>query len=310
MIIKAYTPDKSQEWDQFVQQTRNGTFMHLRSYMDYHADRFEDASLMVYDNDKLVAMLPASKHNNMVASHGGLTYGGLLVARKLSASKTLEICQQICAYYQEVGFEKLRYKAIPYIYHTLPSQDDLYAMFRLNAQRVRVDLSSTIDIQNKPAYSKGRKHSIAKAKKWHFNIQETTDFDTYFAIVGQRLADKYDTVPTHSAQEMALLQERHPKNIKLYAVYNEEVMEAGVLVYITDTCTHAQYMAATDFGRENGALDLAVDHAIKQAANKRYLDFGISTEEAGQYLNTGLLRQKEMFGSQTTVYETYELLLS
>ena len=40
--------------------------------------------------------------------------------------------------------------------------------------------------------------------------------------------------------------------------------------------------------------------------NKRFLDFGISTEDDGHYLNTSLIFQKEGFGGRGVCYDKYE----
>ena len=48
MDIRRYTPEKADEWNRFVAQSKNGTFLFDRRYMDYHADRFQDHSLMFY----------------------------------------------------------------------------------------------------------------------------------------------------------------------------------------------------------------------------------------------------------------------
>ena len=42
MPVILYTPSMLPEWDRVVRESRNGTFLHLRGYMDYHADRFAD----------------------------------------------------------------------------------------------------------------------------------------------------------------------------------------------------------------------------------------------------------------------------
>ena len=57
--IERYTPAKKDEWDQFVRQSKNGTFLFLRDYMDYHSDRFADFSLVARDGEKIIAVLPA-----------------------------------------------------------------------------------------------------------------------------------------------------------------------------------------------------------------------------------------------------------
>ena len=58
--IIRYTPDKADEWNQFIAKSKNGTFLFDRHYMDYHRDRFEDHSLMFYLEGALYALMPAT----------------------------------------------------------------------------------------------------------------------------------------------------------------------------------------------------------------------------------------------------------
>ena len=70
-------------------------------------------------------------------------------------------------------------------------------------------------------------------------------------------------------------------------------------------------MAANEIAREIGALDLAIATVIETYKDsKEWLDFGISTEEAGHYLNEGLISQKEGFGGRTNIYQTWTIKLS
>jgi hypothetical protein len=79
--VKNYTVRRYQKsdylhWNTFVSKAKNATFLLHRGFMDYHKDRFEDYSLMVFENEKLVAVLPANRVDGCVYSHQGLTYGG------------------------------------------------------------------------------------------------------------------------------------------------------------------------------------------------------------------------------------------
>ncbi len=42
--IERYERSRAGEWNSFVGSARNATFLFNRSYMDYHADRFEDGA--------------------------------------------------------------------------------------------------------------------------------------------------------------------------------------------------------------------------------------------------------------------------
>ena len=91
--IERYTAEKAAEWDEFVAKSKNGTFLFDRNYMDYHADRFADFSLMFYnDKHKLCALLPANIDDGTLYSHQGLTYGGL---RQRPLSAAFPSCEDI-----------------------------------------------------------------------------------------------------------------------------------------------------------------------------------------------------------------------
>lgn len=99
-----------------------------------------------------------------------------------------------------------------------------------------------------------------------------------------------------------------PKYIKLFLSKKDERVVSGALIYENQNIVHTQYLANSEEGRELGALDLLIDYLIKDIyKNKKYFDFGISNEDAGRYLNTGLIAQKEGFGARAIVHDFYEL---
>ena len=87
-------------------------------------------------------------------------------------------------------------------------------------------------------------------------------------------------------------------------------MLGGVVIYSSDTLAHAQYMAVTQEGRHLCALDVVLSTLLSDVyADKKFFDFGISTEKNGSYLNEDLAAFKESWGARAVVYDTYELSL-
>src|SRR5215216_754207 len=72
--IKKYDQSDYTIWNDFVALAKNATFLFHRDFMEYHQDRFEDFSVLVFEGEKLKAVLPANKAENSVYSHQGLTY--------------------------------------------------------------------------------------------------------------------------------------------------------------------------------------------------------------------------------------------
>ncbi len=311
MEIRKYQNAWKSQWDQLVSRSINGTFLFYRDYMEYHSDRFEDCSLLFFENDQLIAVLPASKHQNQLSSHGGLTFGGLLYDEKMSAAKILDLFRHLVSKLSEMKISKLIYKAIPYIYHRSPCQEDLYALYRLEAKLIRRDISSTISFEHPINLSKSKRHGVARALKENLIVKESSDYEAFIRLLNRILKEKYGTQATHTVEEIELLASRFPENIRLFGAYKNDTMLAGTIIYENPMVAHIQYMANSESGKEVGALDITIQQVMRHyQTNKKFFDFGISTENNGLFLNEGLIKQKEMFGARGVVYDFYELDIS
>ena len=309
--IKYYSSSYKQEWDNFVRNSRNGTFLFIRDYMEYHADRFQDCSLMISLNGKLFALLPACLFDKTFSSHQGLTYGGIITDKRMTAARMLSIFDSITNFLRDKGMEKWIYAPIPYIYASYPSEEDLYALFRHNAVLKQRKISTVIPSYDTWPFSTLRKRKIKYALRSEFTIRQAEDFTCFWSILEKNLKDRHHTVPVHSLKEISLLKQRFPDNILLYCVYDkEDHIMAGTVLYLTNQVVHAQYISSTQKGRENGALDFLFHYLIHEKyKDVPYFDMGTSVEDGGRFLNEGLIFQKEGFGGRAVVYDVYEISL-
>ncbi|MBD5303333.1 MAG: GNAT family N-acetyltransferase [Bacteroides sp.] len=146
--IKRYRSEDRPVWDNFVKEARNATFLFMRDYMDYHADRFTDCSWMIWKGSRLVALLPANlTPDGTLHSHQGLTYGGwILPFGHINTTDLLDIFREAIAVWREMGITALDYKPLPSIYCATPSDDAEYALFRLGATLTEANVSSTLPL--------------------------------------------------------------------------------------------------------------------------------------------------------------------
>ena len=306
ITVTRYAHTLATEWDRFVEESRNGTFLHKRGYMDYHANRFNDHSLMFYSNGKPIAALPAHINENTLCSHNGLTYGGLILGEECTTETTLEIFDTLRSYLEHnTPVTGIIYRPAPHIYHRYPCEEDIYALFRNGAVLTECKASSTIELHC-PIKAKGRR-KLTAAMKSRLHIKEESDYTAFWAILDKRLQSKYGATPVHSLDEITLLHNRFPQNIRLFTVSDEEEnILGGVVLYITEKVVHMQYCGTTDEGRRISALDHLYDYLINTLFKEnRYFDFGTSVEEGGRYLNSGLIAYKERLGGRTITYSTY-----
>ncbi len=295
-------------WDGFVKTSRQGTFLFERDYMDYHCDRFSDFSLMIYVKNKLFAVLPANRDGDMLYSHQGLTYGGLLTQWQATAETVCEIFQCINDFLKCEDIHRVVYKAIPWIYHRLPSEEDLYALVHVCKARLMArDIASTIVSSTNLKFTELRRRGSRKALQHQVTIEETTDLASFWDVLNANLQSKYHATPVHTLAEIRRLKDFFPRNIRAFVAKLGDETLGGVLVYVSNQVVHCQYISASPSGKALGALDLLFDTLIHHTfKDVPYFDFGKSTEQLGSYLNTKLIFQKEGFGGRGVCYDWYE----
>lgn len=307
--IVRYTAGHADEWDRFVGESKNGTFLFFRQYMDYHSDRFRDHSLLFYLERRLLAVLPANERDGVLYSHQGLTYGSLLMSRQLSVAQTVELFRQLNDYLRQQGIVRVVYKCIPWIYHRLPAEEDLYAIYHVcHARPIARDFATCIFLQQHLRWERVRRRGVARAEQAGMVARRSTDFAPFWQVLTDNLGSKYGVKPVHTVQEIELLHSRFPENIILYNAELDGRVVGGVVLYVTPQVVHAQYSSATPEGKRLGAMDFLYSQIMgTDFADYPYFDFGRSTDNAdGSSLNLPLVFQKEGYGGRGLCYDIYE----
>ena len=314
--IVRYNDEHFDEWNNFVDSSRNATFLINRNYLDYHKARFCDASVMINISGKLKALVPANfnKSSGTIWSHQGLTYGGIVTHNDMTGAEMLDIFKTLCTYFKEqYNAAQWIYKPYPHIYASYPSEEDLYALFKVGAQLTVRQISSTIRQDEPLPFRSLRKRGAKKALNNGYTIKDDNleGLKEYWSVLDEVLFSRHDKHPVHTYDEILPLASRFRKNIILHTVANPDgKICAGVLVFLSKMVAHAQYIAGNEEAKQNGALDLLFHHLIKEVYKDiPFFDFGISSQDADAFLNTGLLFQKEGFGARAVCYDTYKINL-
>ncbi len=291
--LRPYRPSDEPAWERLCIESPSASFLHRRAFLSYHGERFIDRSLVLLDGECWLGVLPAAQHpsaSELVESHPGITYGGFVHSGALRGEPMIAALRLAVEHYAALGYRRLRYKPLPHIYHQAPAQDDLYALFRLNATRVRCELSACIDLTHPLPTSERRRRGLAKA---------------------QRAGLQYASGPEHAAALWPVLASRFPEQIGFHVAWQAQQVVAGAVSFRAGPVLHLQYIASNETGQDVSALDGLMHHLIAQAraAGCRYFDFGTSNEDQGRVLNEGLYRFKTEFGAGGVACETYELEL-
>ena len=306
--IRRYTANDHDVWNRYVSKARNATFLFYREYMDYHSDRFSDHSLMFYVGRHLHSVLPAHAEGDVFCSHRGLTYGGLLMDDDVTTADVLVLFEELNDYLRQQGFCKVLYRAIPWVYHRLPAEEDLYAMFWKCGARLQRRMSGTVIFmdENLP-WRKDHRRRLRQSQAAGIRVVRDGSLEEFWPLLNANLQQKFNAQSVHTLEEMQLLKSRFPDNIIQYNAYLDGQIVGGVTFYVMGHVLHGQYSGTNDVGKKFGAMEAIYNQVMyHDYADMRYLDFGTSNEQGGQVLNEGLIAHKEGYGGRTVCYDTYE----
>ncbi len=307
--IETYNNSFKDDWNNFIDFSKNATFLFKRDFMDYHSDKFKDHSLLVYKNSELIALFPLNINEGKVYSHQGLTYGGVIVKDDIKFVKFLELFIEILKYLNDLSIHKLFIKQIPIIYNSSFNGELDYLSHISGGIIYRRDIISVIDMQTDFKISKDRIQGYKRGLKNNLEVKETNDFDEFWnSILIPTLSDKHSVKPVHTLNEIKQLKSNFRENIKQYNVYQNDKIVAGTTIFQTKNVAHVQYIGSTPDKNSLGSLDFLFYNLIKEYySNYKYFDFGNSHEKDGMKLNQGLNYWKEGYGARSLTQDFYEI---
>ncbi len=304
-IVK-YTPAKASEWDQFIKDSWNGVFLFYRGFIDYHADRFKDHSLMAFGNGKLKAVFPANENENILWSHQGLTYGGWVLSKRFSVIELQALFNELEDYACRNSFIRIEYKHKPFVFERHGNDSDSWILWNNGYELWRRDLSFYFDFKNHSGFARDKRYRFNKSTRNNLRLDLEGDVHKFMELVNTNLGSKYKTVAVHTAEEVLLLQKRFPENCQTLCVYQDKKFLGGAWLFIDNEFIHTQYFHFNNEGRDLCAAEFLVGYMIENYGTaKRYFSFGTSTEQDGKVLNEGLASFKEGFGAAGFCHDFY-----
>jgi len=308
--VKKYDQNDYKIWNDFIAQAKNATFLFHRDFMEYHKDRFEDFSLLVYQDEKLISILPANKVGNSLYSHQGLTYGGLVFTAKVKGEKVEAVLDAILYFLKENSFETFYYKPIPNFYFPEGNNEIDFFLFKRGAVLDRKEMNLAVNLELPLQISKSKLKHFRRIEDLDLDIMEEEDFNSFWEkILEPRLLEKFNVKPVHTKEEILFLKQNFHENIRQYSVYQNDEIIAGITIFETENVVKSQYGATSKKGEEVRALDFLFINLIEKykRKGKRFFDMGIVNEENESGYHSGLLKQKEELGCKVYNQDFYKI---
>lgn len=323
-VVCEFEEEMSGVWDRFIEQDSiNGTFLQSRKFLSYHPkDRFRDFSLMIYDEKgHLVALCPACLVKDEFGiehfvAHKGSTFGGMIINKKnYSPQKIIAMLEVVENFLLKQKVHSITYKITPDIFSKEKSDLLQYCLYYKEYTPIE-ELSLYVDFQD---YHENIYKNLSQGKRTDVNncIKEGMEYRTlssdeeievFYSILCSNLA-KFDTTPVHSLGELLEFKNKRLKEICEFVgiYYQDKMVAGGMLFHFSKQVVHTQYLCAlSDYNRLSPMSFLY--YSILDDMKKRgyrIVSWGTTTEDQGKYLNVGLAKSKEAYGSKYAVNWTY-----
>ena len=304
--VQRYSASNKQTWDTFVSDVEAHSILFYRDFMEYHSDRFQDYSLLVFQEKKLIAIFPANiDSEGIVHSHQGLSYGGLLFKPFTSLALRLEAYIFTLKFLEEKHVSDLFVKEIPQCYSNDSSNRLIFQW--LNGTCIRTDIYSYLPKAFYQKPNRNRLRYLEKVRDLNIVVKPMESYSEFWEhVLIPNLKQRFEVNPVHTVDEIEGLANQFNKQIRLYAAYQGDSIRAGVVIFIHRDVVHAQYSAG-DEGRSDGSLDYLIDFVIKKYNSAKIFSFGTSSEDQGKQVNGGLLYWKESFRSVHDVQHFFHI---
>ncbi len=323
LTIQYYDPSMEARWDDFVlNKSMNGTFLQTRAFISYHPEgRFTDRSLCVLKGSELMAVVLACEITDggkrTFFCHKGTTFGGITLCDKVySASSVNELMDALHEFLKAEGFEKIYLKMVPGPYQRKNAELLDYFLYK-NGYTCYNELNYYMPLEGyrddpliRFSSSKRRDYRYSLKSGFTFRLLETREeVADFYRVLLLNLA-KLGLNAVHSLEDLYDLKwNRFPENIRFYGVYLEDTLVAGSMIFLFDgRIFHTQYLSSDEQYLKQFPMDFLIGNLIQTAAEEGWelFSFGICTEDQGRYLNLGLSRFKEGFGTQFCINRSYE----
>jgi hypothetical protein len=286
-------------WDAFIDASYGPKLLFYRGFMDYHSERFQDFSLLVLRDRKLIGVCPAHRIGDELRCHWGLTYGGLVFENTLTKDDIANCFDAVFEFLKAADIQKIIIKEVPQFYcgETLLLTSEY---MRDRARLMQTDKVLAIDYKKPFAIHKTKLKNYRKNEYKGFEIEETSSFKEFWnEVLIPRLKTKYNVEPVHSLDEITLLNFRFPKTIRQFNLLFDGRILAGITLFDKGNAVKSQYGATTAEGSKLRALEYLFLKLIYkfQVEGKSYFSMGTvmdSSFESG--FNPGLLKQKQELG--------------
>jgi len=301
-------------WDSFVLKSNNGTIFHSRKFLSYHKERnFQDCSFLFQNKNNIEALFTGAIIDDVLYSHPGASFGGFIY-NQLSFEFGSKIVELLLEFAQQNNLKEIVIVPTPFIYYNQYNEVMEYCLYINGFSVIEYYMSSFVNLEsNLLDQLHNRKKRYIKKMEGEIEIELSKDLDSFYPIlVNNKL--KHKTKPTHTLEELKILMQQFPDEIKLLLSCQNNKIIGGALNFITNKNSCILFYNMIDYEYQSlqvASLQIYASLKWAQENNLKFLDIGVSQLYEGDKIipHESLINFKEQFGAKAMIRKVMKLNL-
>jgi len=301
-------------WDSFVLKSNNGTIFHSRKFLSYHKERnFQDCSFLFQNKNNIEALFTGAIIDDVLYSHPGASFGGFIY-NQLSFEFGSKIVELLLEFAQQNNLKEIVIVPTPFIYYNQYNEVMEYCLYIKGFSVIEYYMSSFVNLEsNLFDQLHNRKKRYIKKMEGEIEIELSKDLDSFYPIlVNNKL--KHKTKPTHTLEELKILMQQFPDEIKLLLSCQNNKIIGGALNFITNKNSCILFYNMIDYEYQSlqvASLQIYASLKWAQENNLKFLDIGVSQLYEGDKIipHESLINFKEQFGAKAMIRKVMKLNL-
>ena len=301
-------------WDSFVLKSNNGTIFHSRKFLSYHKERnFQDCSFLFQNKNNIEALFTGAIIDDVLYSHPGASFGGFIY-NQLSFEFGSKIVELLLEFAQQNNLKEIVIVPTPFIYYNQYNEVMEYCLYIKGFSVIEYYMSSFVNLEsNLLDQLHNRKKRYIKKMEGEIEIELSKDLDSFYPIlVNNKL--KHKTKPTHTLEELKILMQQFPDEIKLLLSCQNNKIIGGALNFITNKNSCILFYNMIDYEYQSlqvASLQIYASLKWAQENNLKFLDIGVSQLYEGDKIvpHESLINFKEQFGAKAMIRKVMKLNL-
>ncbi|NVM01076.1 MAG: GNAT family N-acetyltransferase [Candidatus Helarchaeota archaeon] len=316
--IKIMSENDVNQWDNFVENSGNGTIFHLQRFLNYHPPgKFNNHSIIFHNGKDIIAIIPGvegKQKNKVFISHPGASFGGFVLKNGINIKKIENIISVFLEYIKKNDFHSvlITQSSLPYQDRFGEEIDFLLSLYGFRIKKKELTSGLFLNFASEEDMLKNFKNSavrgVKKSLRNNVNFRQSDDIEIFYSILSENLRKFHKTEPTHSYDELKKLMSKFSDRILLFGAYHKGKMIGGIVLFLCRKDIALIFYISSD--RRYQALrpeNLMLYEMIKwlYERNYKYLDFG--TLSVDMKINYGIYQFRRGFGTVNFVRNQYYL---